>query len=695
VSLLRILCTALLGLQGLGAFLPGPWLWGASHLAYAPAPARLLVPLAGMLLLWTPAGEGFGRWLARRFAPAFFARGWLCLGAAPLAGAIAFWSLRCRSHLLGDGWLLGELVHLRVPFHGFGVVAYHLHERLYRALAWETEAQAFLLFALLSVLAGCLYLIVAAWGARRASADPGERAWLYLLLVWCAPLQLFFGYVEVYALLAVGWTLFALLLAREGGAGRRAAAIALGAALALHLNALFAAPVLLLAALLPEEQEPAGIIRRTAEIAWPPAAGLLAGVGLLLLGGYGPDWFRLDFLQRAPGAAILRGIGGGEGWLRARHLKDLVNLLLLLAPVPLALIAAGCAARRRAGTRLARGEIVLLAGSLWLILLMLLLHLRLGVVRDWDLFAPSAVLFTLAAFRLWRGRAQARERHRLIGWSAVTAVLLSAPWFWLNAGETRSLRRFEDGIADLPRFARAYAFEEVGKYHRKAGRGEEAEAAYRRCVEIFPGNPRFRGALGALLFHAGELTGAERELREAARDTTAAEAPFLLAMIHAEWGDFAAALEWARRTSASPRESARAAALHGAMAEELGLPEEAIAAYRRAASRDPRRADLLERAGALALDAGDPVLAEGLFRAALSRDPRLEGATAGLLIAGRERLRSDPGAAAGEAGLRRVRELIGLLGLLDQRGLLDPSMRPWREELLRLEERLTASGAAR
>ena len=710
---LRMLLTTLFLLQAIAAFLPGPALWGIHHLAYTPLPVRLGVPLLGLAIIWTPAGRAIGRALSERLAPALFGRAWVVYALVPAAGAIGFWLLRCRTHFLGDGWLLGELTQRGLPFHGFDFVDYHLHARLFHALGYTTEPQAFELYAGLSVAAGALYLILAGWGARRIARDPGERILLYALLVCGAPMQLFMGYVEAYSFLTVGLLLFVLMLVGHYrcGIGAHGPGIALGLAALFHPDALLLAPLLLLALRLPPAHAPASFTRRLIALFAPVLAGFLLGAGILRLGGYGAKWLALEVGNARSGAGIFAPLTGETGWLGPRHAKDVANLLLLLAPVPLAWIAAlvagsGAGAVRGApgtgtaggGVRgLDRGERVLAIGCVWLVGLMLVLNLRLGAVRDWDLFAGPSLVFVALACMLGQRRLRdagaaipAADRQRLVGMLAVSTLLLSAPWFWVNAGETRSVRRFENVVSDLPRFARAYAYEEIGKYYRKTDRLPQALEAYRACVRVFPDNPRFHGVLGTLLYNLKDLTGARDEFLETyARDSTMVEAPQVLAMIYAEWGQFPEALEWARRIADAPREPARAAALHGAVAEELGLVPEAIAAYRRAARKEPgspigSSAPAAWRLGPATTDR--PRSSSARCCGAIARaSPSMTG----LLAAGCERLRRSPADAAGEAGRARLRELIGISDLLEQRGEAEPQLRIYREELRRLEEQLT------
>ncbi len=691
---LKVLLTALLVLQGVAGFVPGPLLWGVNHLAYVPLPVRILWPLLAIAILWTRAAGSFGRWLGERACPLLLGRRWIAYGLVPLIGAGLFWVLRCRSHFLGDGWLLGELVQRGVPFHGFDFTTYHLQARLFHWFGYQTDPQAFRLFAWSSIVAGVFYLAAAAWSARHLACEGGSRIALYLLLVFGAPLQMFMGYVESYGFLAVGTLLFVAALA--GYYARRLwvlwPAAAFGAALAFHLDALFLAPLVLLLLVWPREgaasESPA---RRMVAILGPILVGLALGVVFLLSGGYTLGHFRLDFLERHPGQRLLVPWLGEEGLLRWQHPKDLLNLLLLLAPVPIVAIAAALPARRRSHP-LTRLEKLLLAGCLWLAVLMLLLHMRLGVARDWDLFAAQAAVFSMAAFMLWDRLSQGDAHPQWVGMTAVAAIALSLPWFWLNAGEARSLQRFRDVIADMPRFQRAYAREEIAKYFRKAGRSDEALTEYRACTAIFPSNPRFHVTLGSMLYNTGQRDEALTEFAAAyAIDSTYVPSLEMLARLHAERGEYDVGLRYARKLAGRPEEPVAAAAIHGAIAVQLGLYDEALAAYRRALGLDPSRTDLLEQIGALALLSGQDAQAERAFRGALQRDPASVVAQSGLVAAIWRPLRDNPGRRAGAE--RRLREALGLIQGLEAQGAVGADLRAWRVEIEQALAELTPASA--
>ena len=688
---LRLLLTGLLALQAIAAFLPGPLLWGVNHLAYVPLPLRLLGPLLGVILIWTRVGEALGRGLRTRVGPFLLGRRWIAYGLLPVLGAIVFWLFRTRTHFLGDGWLLGELVARGVPYHGFDFLDYFVHAWLFHVLRLTTEAAAFRLFAVMSVAAGVLYLAFAAWGARFLATDDGERVTLYALLVAFAPLQLFMGYVECYSFLSAFLLLFLVALTGHytRGTPARGVAAAFGAAIAVHLDALFLAPLVLLLILVPPGGRRELTPRRALAVLLPILAGLAIVATIYLANHYSWNSFQIDFRAGRRGQRLLAPLWGEGSLLSGARIKDFVNLVLLLAPVPLAMIAAG-GSRRGAGVRTSRGELVLLVGGLGLLLLLLFVHMALGVARDWDLFAPQAAVWIFAAFLLWRRRTGGRPASREVGAIVATACLLVAPWFWVNAGETRSVSRFSDVIADLPRFARAYAHEEIGKYHRKAGRVSEALAEYRICTEIFPSNPRFQVALGGLLYNTGHRDEALPVFARAfAADSTYALALEMLVRVYAERREFDDALAYARRLARRPEESATAAAMHGSVAATLGNYAEAIEAYRRAQRKEPGRAEYAVQVGALGLLTERYGEAEDAFRAVLRRDAGSVMGRAGLVASIWLPLRETPERWVEPAVQRKLREALQLARSLESQGQADPETRAALEQIREALQRLT------
>jgi len=669
-------------LQLLGGFFPGPSLWAVNHLAYAPFAVRLAWPLLGLLLIWSPAAGAIGRWVTTGFAARFFGRPILVYGVAPLLAMVAFWFARCRTHFLGDGWLLGEGVAGGVPFHGYEFITYHAHARLFAAMGLSTEQQAYTLIAVTSILVGGAYVAVAGWGARRLTEDPAGRALTYTLVLACSPLLMFMGYVECYAPLAVALLAFyfSLALYYQGKLTGRSPvlipAACFGVALFLHLDALFVAPLLLLLVLVPPAAARGSWVRRLLIVVGCCLAVLLLAGVIYYAGGYDRAAYEADFVSGRRTERVLASFEGDQGLLSVTHWKDMGNLLLLLIPVPLAL-----AISRRRWPQ-GRAEGVLLAGGVWLILLMSLVNMKLGVVRDWDLFAAPLLLFCVLAGVVWQRDISSKASRPILGAMVTTSLILLLPWVWVNAGEARSVHRFRDVMADQSSYAQAYSHEEIGKYLRRQGRIEEALHEYRTSTRLRPHNARRLAVLAGLLYNNGKkgesFAAFQRILQIEEEHPLALE---MMARLHVERGEANLALPYARKLAGRPEETHRAASLHAQAAERVSQPRESMEAFERAYALRPDRIDYLERAGGLALVLGDFRKSEQSFRRALQIDPSAVSARAGLVMTLWAPLRERPGSWTDPSTRRRMEEALALIERIPPDGETGRMASSWRQEI--------------
>jgi Tfp pilus assembly protein PilF len=160
--------------------------------------------------------------------------------------------------------------------------------------------------------------------------------------------------------------------------------------------------------------------------------------------------------------------------------------------------------------------------------------LPLGYARDWDLFAPTGVVFLSAAavIMLSMMRADARPA-RLLGVALVVSLFHTVPWIALNASEERSLERFKTlplgrgrtestvgfwyfaqgnlpqakvwlnrALQDDPGNVRALAH--LGNIHLSEQRYDLAAESFARAVELRPNQPHLRHGLITALFALGE-----------------------------------------------------------------------------------------------------------------------------------------------------------------------------------------------
>ncbi len=477
---LLLLASAVAGLW------PGAATWGLSFLPFVPTlPAWMSVawPLLLAVLLWTPLSRRLGRLLLDRVEPLILGRAWVADGVLPLVGVGLAWWLRARTPLLGDGVLLTNLLGEGTRHHGFDFMAFHLHARLVQALGVATTAGAQQLLAATSLLTGGLFLAAAAWSSRALARRRGDGVLLYGLLVLAAPWQLFLGYAECYAQLAVCLLLamVALLREREGDGRLLTASLWYAAAVFWHLNALFLAPLLLWAALA-GGAESGSRGRRLLTVGLPPLAAIALGAVLLLSAGPASTVLADDFLAPQAGRRLLNGLGGERGLVDWRLWKDVLNLALLLVPVPVVMLVIRRTAWRQPPAR------VFVVGGAWLGAVALLLNLKLGVVRDWDLLAGQAVVVTLAAFA---GSRASSLSAAAVGMVWLAGFGLSLPWFVVNAVPDAARARLIAVTADLPAYPRGLALEDLGRQARDTGDLDGAVEAYRLAAAACPQLARF------------------------------------------------------------------------------------------------------------------------------------------------------------------------------------------------------------
>lgn len=688
--LLRGLLTILLALQSIAAFLPGPSWWGLNHLAYVPLAFRFIWPLAAILWLWTPLCSGIGRLLLHRVAPILLGRRLIAYVVAPLIGGVLLYLLRCGNHFLGDGWLLGAAVAKGMPFHGYDFVDYHLHYRLFSALNLTGEKDALGLYAVSSVLIGIIYLIAVSWSARSLTRDPGKRLLIAGMLVFSAPLQMFMGYVESYSILmiCVLLSLVTLILHYRRGDALIVSATWLGIGIFFHPTGIFLAPLLLVAVLCPPASFARPLPMRITSLILPIT--ILPLLGILLLVGDGYSWEQMleDFVFGSSGKGVFLTASEHGGLLTWIHWKDVGNLLMLLAPIPLCLLLYGLA-RSRIGVShncesrrpLSREIVVLTLGCIWVVILMSTINLKLGTVRDWDLFAGHAAIFSLAAYSVWSHVHPRPIGPRIIGMIAGALILLILPWFLVNASDQKSLQRFQDVIADQSSYARAYAHEEIGRYYRSKGMMDEAIKEYRISTSISRTNARVHASLGELLYREGHLKAARDAFERAlALDSGDAFSLEMIAKVHADQGNKQEALACLRILAKQPTEAVSAAELHGHVAEACGNVTEAVEAFGRAYRGAPHRMDLAEDAALLLLAIQDPAPLAAALRARIEQDSDVI-ARALLFWAIWIPLRSDLDSLQGPDKRAAVEEAADVLdGIISDVGET-PSLRSLRSEL--------------
>jgi tetratricopeptide (TPR) repeat protein len=669
--MLPILLTLPLVFLAAGRFLPGPYAWGFNHLAYLPGWV-FGVWLAAALLLGTLLLPAAQRAVCDRLAGAIprflFERRWVPWALSAIAGGL-FLLLRERSFFMGDGYLVGELVDRGVQFRAFDSLDYLLHFQIYQRLGQGgARFSSFDLYRGSAILAGML--AVATWLrlAGRLSWSPWRKATGVGLLFFAGPAALFFGYVESYSFLFLFLTAFLLcgLLVLEKRAPLWLAATFFGLGLAFHLTALFTAPALLVLAWRAPVRS-RGL--RVIEALGPPALLFLVAVVLHIAEGYDASWFRHEFLDGKNAQSIWIPLAQGRGLFTAYHWKDLFNLALITAPVCLLVVLAAWR-RLRSCAREPR-YLFLLVQIVSVAFISVAVDRKLGGARDWDLLAAhSAGLILLAAMllpgnrpdgaddaaclvpagRASRGRGRGRERdreggregsrvgdagasmvlldrpHPVVSFALAVSLLVATPWVVLLHWEEYSISRFADIAADFPDFQRGYAYEEVGKYYRKAGDLDRAQPLYEKAVATNPSHARIRILLGSIYFARENYDAAEQQYLVANQlDPKNSMAMEMLGQVGMKRERFEDAWGWFQKlVDLRPRESI-SWEHYGLAALRSEHWEQGIAGLRKAMEMDPAIGDYRQQIGVALTQVGRLDEAADTFRAILARpDPRQE-----------------------------------------------------------------------
>jgi tetratricopeptide (TPR) repeat protein len=546
---ISLILTALL--IAAATFLPGRRLWGINHLAFYPLAVRIAA-LALITLSFVP-------WVARSLRKAllvtagFLSRrkkqSWLVGLIFGLIATGVFLQFRSSTLLLGDGHLIAagfdhalagdeavvtSSVERIMTEENIAKGTSLLYYGVVKAAGAAFEMRAQSAISILNCILGGLLVLLLVQAAFRISGSEEFKIWLVFLLLFSGAIELFFGYVETYT----PAVFFALLYMAGGFAfirtGRKAwlgsALICLALSAFMHVQGILLAPsaILFLYRLRPGEER----TRVMKFITGAVVALLVAGTALLAaltpLGGH---------------SLSLTGADAAYGMLSPAHLADMANELLLLLPaLPLFAVMGGAllllarrhgarhpdvaereecgeGAERKAARPPAAGEpyfaLLLLVPYL---LFLLVFDPRLGMARDWDLFAfgltglLAAALVTLKRFTALTGAAPGPD---VMVPALIISAVLTASWCGINASPSRSAERYRQ-ILTYDQTLAPYAYENLATDYYSRGETGEAISTLEKAV-AHSYNARLYVLLSVYYEQAGRLDDAIDALRTVLR----------------------------------------------------------------------------------------------------------------------------------------------------------------------------------
>jgi tetratricopeptide (TPR) repeat protein len=378
-----------------GSFFPQARLWGVSWWAWFPIWARLGVFALGLAVPWLIAGL-YGR--KSLGVVDFSQRTYTVLtGLTVTACVAAYYLARVRTHFLGNGYTLLANLASQSPTTKSHEVGEELIHQWVKAFigGGNTEATALLAYQIVSIAIGVLFLLAAVYFARRLFESRLERLLFLLVLVSGGYMLLFFGYVENRALLCLFVAIFTLTgtLVSQGKANRWLLLPPLALASVAHIFgvALIPAAVYLVAADTRFGRKIAALsIRAKLSVA---AAGVVLAIAAFLYAYFTDYFFRFASMSLVTD----RFTEAGYTLFSLNHLLDYANLLFVLSPGLLITVTLLFAKR---GHPLWRGRstrflVILVVSSL---AESFIFDPRLGMPRDWDMFAFSGIPLAVLAF---------------------------------------------------------------------------------------------------------------------------------------------------------------------------------------------------------------------------------------------------------------------------------------------------------
>jgi len=407
-----------------------------------------------------------------------------------------------RTHFLGDGYiLLGRLEAGAYSFQPWEFVPFTLERWVYEAFS-PLKGQIFA-FRLISWLSGVGFMVAVWWAAFRLFQDAIRRRLFAFGLFTGGYLLLFFGYVEHYPLFVTVVAIFTLtgILVARGRYNRLWLLPSLSLGLVLHP---FGVVLILPAAYLlfrnSALQRVYDGLSQPVRIAVPATVTLLAAA--LFVYFYVTNlFFRLAFVP--PWAD--RFTVEGYTLFSWHHLVDVFSLMLQLVPGLLIFIALIVTLPLRDLTNRPEYRFLALL-SLLSMAIVFIFDPKIGLPRDWDLFAFAGVPLTVLAFYALLDFQQPVSVGRLAPVAMIIlSVVILAPRVATQVSEEKSIDVFQY-YADLDPIRNKDGQARLIQYYRAGGRNDLADALSKR---IQASHPELRlHERGMALTRVGELDSA-------------------------------------------------------------------------------------------------------------------------------------------------------------------------------------------
>ncbi len=606
ISRPAIIVAVFLGLHLLPLLWRPDALWGVDFLVYLPAPVQVAFVLLS-ILLFIPGFRRQVRACVRRLPLAIWGRRrriWITRVLILLIALAAFVALSSARHFLGDGYLLLRKLgadtfqdQSRAPLTFAFIRELHHAGRAF----WETPENTYRIY---SYASGVFYVLLSFPVASALGRNRLEMSVVLAVLLTTGYMQLFFGYVENFALYMPGLLLYLLLGLQTQKSGRHlyAPAIVLGLLLALHQAfAVFGPSLLVLAySTWRKRQQTVSTSKNTAATVAALCCVPVSTAVLLGLSGIGFE----GYLVRMGGRNFLPlfaepGLHSEYRVFSLAHLLDFSNQQLLAAPV-------ACMACVLLRKRDLRHQPFLFIAAVFPLFFTFLARPEIGVFRDWDIFSLPALPLTLWVATALMARIHAREPLFHSGFILCgSAAFHTLFWIGLNASTGAAEARFVHLAARLTGVSAVNSWLTLGEFHRRQDNIPVAVQAYERSIDADPTNPNRWLTVGNICREIGRSASAVEYYQKAVEIQSNLPVPYMnLGAAYSDIGEFGKAIEYTRKAIALKPDLATAHANLGAIFRKTGQLDEAVEHLEKASELQPREAETHSNLGAAYNDAG-------------------------------------------------------------------------------------------
>ncbi len=461
--------------------------WGLNWWAYFSTPTLIILSLVGLAVV--PVTILITRRLHSESSPEVghteSVRSYAVkVGVLVIVAVSAFLVFCARTHFLGDGYqLLSRLAREDVFTKPWDAGASLLLYGIFNLLSGESLTRALQSFQIVSVASGALFVVSAAAFSWILFEDRLRR-WLFLGgLVSGGYKLLFFGYVENYAPFILAVSIYALLClcVLRGRCSRFWSLAPFAAACYFHIFGALLLPSL--AYLLLRDTVVGKWVRSLSVRTRSMAVLFLAAVGAAAYYYLYTHYYFFTFalLPLLPDRFTIEH----DTLFSLKHLTDLANLFLLLAPgLPVAVALA--LSDRTEGLK-KRPEYVFLwiliagtAGAVWIF------NPGIGMPRNWDLFSVAGPPIVILCYFY------TADKYRDAITLARAGILMIAASVLLLGGRVASQAIPEVGVAHfrdylaLDKLRNRNARTMLADYYKRAGDTAAVKAAEAEAVSDFP-----------------------------------------------------------------------------------------------------------------------------------------------------------------------------------------------------------------